>query len=99
MAQARRIHDDVGRFSKAGKLSQVRGLRPGREFTRKRIMEPLKMRDSFLVDDPASPLRSRVAAAYQRRDSTWVRYMPVPPGRAPVEIPTFAEYLFAGARS
>jgi hypothetical protein len=23
----------------------------------------------------------------------------VPPGRAPVEIPTFAEYLFAGARS
>ena len=32
------------------------------------------MKDSFLVDDPTNPLRARVASAYRRQDSTWVKY-------------------------
>ena len=61
--------------STLGALIAERSGMPAEVFIRTRILEPLEMKDSFLVDDPANPLRQRVAAAY-RRDGTgsWVRY-------------------------
>jgi len=69
------FYSDPG-TSTVGALIAERSGMLAEDYIRTRILEPLGMKDSFLVDDPASPLRTRVAAAYQRRPSRgpWVRY-------------------------
>jgi len=68
------FYSDPG-TSTLGALIAERSGMPAEEYIRRNILEPLVMKDSFLVDDPASPLRARVAAAYRRgADSTWLRY-------------------------
>jgi CubicO group peptidase (beta-lactamase class C family) len=67
------FYSDPG-TSTLGALIAERAGMPAEQFIDARILKPLQMRNSFLVDDPASPLRTRVAAAYRRQDSTWVRY-------------------------
>jgi CubicO group peptidase (beta-lactamase class C family) len=67
------FYSDPGTSTVGAVIAERAGM-PAEDFIRKRILEPLRMKDSFLVDDPASPLRKRVAAAYRRQDSTWVRY-------------------------
>ncbi|MGQ0641564.1 MAG: serine hydrolase domain-containing protein [Gemmatimonadaceae bacterium] len=61
--------------STLGALIAERSGMPAENFIRTHILEPLGMHDSFLVDDPANPLRARVTAAYQRRaNGPWARY-------------------------
>jgi CubicO group peptidase (beta-lactamase class C family) len=67
------FYSDPG-TSTLGALIAERSGMSAEQYIQTRVLEPLRMRDSFLVDDPASALRARVAAAYQRRDSVWVRY-------------------------
>lgn len=69
------FYSDPG-TSTVGALIAERSGMPAEDFIRTRILEPLGMKDSFLVDDPASPLRARVAAAYQRAPDRgpWQRY-------------------------
>lgn len=68
------FYSDPG-TSTIGALIAERSGMPAEDFIRTRILEPLGMKESFLVDDPASPARARVAAAYRReRNGPWVRY-------------------------
>jgi CubicO group peptidase (beta-lactamase class C family) len=69
------FYSDPG-TSTVGALIADRSRMPAEDYVRTRILQPLGMNDSFLVDDPASPLRARVAAAYQRAPNRgpWVRY-------------------------
>jgi CubicO group peptidase (beta-lactamase class C family) len=69
------FYSDPG-TSTVGALIADRSGMPAEDYIRTRILLPLGMNDSFLVDDPASPLRVRVAAAYQRAPNRgpWVRY-------------------------
>lgn len=69
------FYSDPG-TSTVGALIADRSGMPSEDYIRARILQPLGMNDSFLVDDPASPLRARVAAAYQRAPNRgpWVRY-------------------------
>jgi CubicO group peptidase (beta-lactamase class C family) len=67
------FYSDPGTSTLGAIIAERSGM-PAEQYIRTRILEPLRMRDSFLVDDPKSPLRARVAAAYQRQDSVWVRY-------------------------
>jgi len=69
------FYSDPG-TSTVGALIAERSGMASEDYIRTRILQPLGMNDSFLVDDPASPLRARVAAAYQRAPNRgpWVRY-------------------------
>ena len=69
------FYSDPG-TSTVGALIADRSGMSAEDYVRTRILQPLGMNDSFLVDDPASPLRARVAAAYQRGPNRgpWVRY-------------------------
>ncbi|HJU74053.1 MAG TPA: serine hydrolase domain-containing protein [Gemmatimonadaceae bacterium] len=68
------FYSDPGTSTVGAVIADRAGM-PSEDFIRTRILEPLGMKDSFLVDDPASPLRARVAAAYRReRDGPWIRY-------------------------
>jgi CubicO group peptidase (beta-lactamase class C family) len=68
-------YSDTGTSTLGALIAVVAGM-PAEDFIRTRILEPLGMKDSFLVDDPESPLRARVAPAYQRRppNAPWERY-------------------------
>ena len=68
------FYSDPG-TSTLGALVAERAGMPVEDFIRSRILDPLGMKDSFLVDEPASPLRQRVASVYrQQSGGPWTRY-------------------------
>jgi CubicO group peptidase (beta-lactamase class C family) len=68
------FYSDPGTSTLAALIAERSGM-PAEKFISTRILQPLGMKDSFLVDDATQPLRPRVAAAYRMRpDSTWLKY-------------------------
>jgi CubicO group peptidase (beta-lactamase class C family) len=68
------FYSDTGTSTLGAVIAERSGML-SEEFIRSRVLEPLRMRDSFLVDEPGRPLRQRVAAAYRRQGKgPWERY-------------------------
>jgi CubicO group peptidase (beta-lactamase class C family) len=66
-------YSDPGTSTLGAVIAEAAGM-PAEDFIRRRILEPLDMRDSFLLLPLDDPKRARVAATYRREDGVWVRY-------------------------
>ncbi|HXV87240.1 MAG TPA: serine hydrolase domain-containing protein [Gemmatimonadales bacterium] len=67
-------YSDPGSSTLGAVIAQVSGM-PAEDFIQRRILDPLGMRDSYLLlPPPDHAMRSRVAATYRREAGRWTRY-------------------------
>ncbi|MFN0179530.1 MAG: serine hydrolase [Gemmatimonadales bacterium] len=67
-------YSDPGTSTLGAVIAVAAGM-PCEDFIQRRILDPLGMRDSFLMPpSPSDPRRARLSATYRKVDGKWVRY-------------------------
>jgi CubicO group peptidase (beta-lactamase class C family) len=66
-------YSDPGTSTLGALIAQVGGM-SAEDFIQRRILDPLGMKDSYLLVPDGPELRSRFAATYRRENERWFRY-------------------------